>query len=141
MANTNETSTRVVISVLVTFHLAVTLWHGQAHNVLNIGLSPAKNVFVLVVILIAPVVSGFLIWTRHAMAGLWIFCISNLGALVFGVYHHYILVSPDNIGHLPNGDAAAHSRFICTAATLALVELISSLYGAFCIGVQFGKKS
>ena len=57
-----------------------------------------------------------------------------LGALLFGAYHHYILISPDNIGHLPHGSADAQSTFIASAATLALLELASALYGRFCLG-------
>lgn len=46
--------TKILITGLVTIHLAATLWHGSAHT-----------------------------------------------AFLFGAYHHYVLVSPDNIGHLP----------------------------------------
>jgi hypothetical protein len=123
-----------VIAVLAAIHLAVNLWHGNAHTELGIALPPGKNVFVVVVILIAPLVAVSLLWTRHALAGLWMFFLSMLGALLFGAYHHYILVSPDNIGHLPHGGADAHSRFIASAGALALLELASALYGAFCLG-------
>jgi hypothetical protein len=128
-----------VIAVLVAIHLAVTLWHGNAHTELAIALPPEKNAFVLVVILFAPLVATSLVWTRHALAGLWIFFLFMLGALLFGAYHHYILVSPDNIGHLPHGSADAHSTFITSAAALALLELVSALYGAFCLGLRSAK--
>ncbi len=134
-----ETSTtRIAIAVLVAIHLAVTLWHGYAHRELGIALPPAKNAFVFVVILIAPLVAAAIAWTRHAGAGLWIFFLSMLAAMLFGAYHHYILVSPDNIGHLPHGSAAAHSKFISSAAALGLLELASALYGAFCLGSRSG---
>ena len=123
-----------MIAVLAAIHLAVTLWHGNAHTELAIALPPGKNVFVVVVILIAPLVAVSLVWTRHALVGLWMFFLSMLGALLFGAYHHYILVSPDNIGHLPHGSADAHSTFIASAGALALLELASALYGAFCLG-------
>ena len=57
-----------------------------------------------------------------------------LGAMLFGAYHHYILVSPDNIGHLPDASLDAHATFIASAAALALLELASALYGAFYLG-------
>jgi hypothetical protein len=59
-----------------------------------------------------------------------------LGALLFGVYHHYVLVSPDNIGHLPSGDPGSHAQFIASAVAIALLELASALYGAFCLGAH-----
>ena len=131
--------TKITITILVAIHLAVTLWHGNAHTELAIGLPPEKNAFVIVVILIAPLVAAALVWTRRVLVGLWMFFLSMLGALLFGAYHHYILVSPDNIGHLPPGSAHHNSTFIASAAALALLELASALYGAFCLGSHSGR--
>ena len=126
--------TDIAIAVLVAIHLAVSLWHGNAHTALAIALPPEKNAFVILVILIAPLVAASLVWTRYVLVGLWMFFLSMLGALLFGAYHHYVLVSPDNIGHLPQGNADAHATFIATAAALAVLELASALYGAFSVG-------
>lgn len=123
------------ITVVVAIHLAVALWHGTAHTALVVTLSPEQNAFVFLVILIAPLLAAFLVWTRYVLAGVWMFFLSMLGALLFGVYYHYILVSPDNIGHLPHGGADAQSPFIASAAALALLELASALYGAFVLGM------
>ena len=128
--------TNISIAILVAIHLAVAVWHGNAHTELAIALPPLKNAFVFVVILVAPLVAASLVWTRYVLVGLWMFFLSMLGALLFGAYHHYILVSPDNIGHLPHGGADAQSTFIATAAALALLELTSALYGAFCLGLR-----
>ncbi len=126
--------TRIAITALVVIHLAATLWHGDAHTKLSIGLSPEKTIFVYVVILIAPIVAAGLVWTRYVSIGLWGFFLSMLGALLFGAYHHYVMVSPDNIGHLPVGSPESYSQFISSAAVIALLELVSALYGAFCLG-------
>jgi NADPH:quinone reductase-like Zn-dependent oxidoreductase len=125
-----------VITALVVIHLVATLWHGSAHAQLAIVLPPAKNVFVYVVILIAPVVAAGLVWAGWLRIGLWTFVLSMIGSLLFGVYHHYVLVSPDNVAHLPSGSPEAHASFIGSAATIALLELAGALYGAFAIGVQ-----
>jgi NADPH:quinone reductase-like Zn-dependent oxidoreductase len=103
---------------------------------LAIVLPPWKNAFVILVILIAPVLAATLVWTRYASVGVWMFFLCMLGALLFGVYHHYVLVSPDNIGHLPHGGTDAQSTFIASAAAVALLELASALYGAFCLGFR-----
>ena len=126
--------TKILITGLVTIHLAATLWHGSAHTQLAIALPPEKNAFVYVVILIAPIVAAGLVWTRYISIGLWVFFFSMLGALLFGAYHHYVLVSPDNIGYLPSGTPESHSQFIASAAVIGLLELASALYGAFCLG-------
>ena len=135
-AQSKDTRSNITITVLVVIHLAVALWHGNAHTELAIALPLEKNAFVIVVIIIAPLIAASLAWTRHAFIGLWVFFLSMVGALLFGAYHHYILVSPDNIGHLPHGGADAHSTFIASAAALALLELASALYGAFCLGAR-----
>ena len=54
--------------------------------------------------------------------------------IVFGVYHHYILVSPDNIAHLPTGPPGAATQFIDSAAPIAVIELGSALLGFFGLG-------
>ena len=126
--------TKIVITGLVAMHLAATLWHGSAHIQLAIALPPEKNIFVYIVILVAPIVAAGLVWTRYISMGLWVFFLSMLGALLFGAYHHYVLVSPDNIGHLPTGSPESHSQFIASASVIALFELASALYGTFCLG-------
>ncbi|MEK6300853.1 MAG: hypothetical protein AABO41_09040 [Acidobacteriota bacterium] len=131
--------TRIVITALVAIHLAASLWHGNAHTQLGIGLPPEKTAFVFGVILIAPIVAAVLVWTRYVSIGLWVFFLSMLGALLFGAYHHYVMVSPDNIGHLPAGSPESHSQFISSAALIALLELAAALYGAFCLGSQHGR--
>ena len=68
--------------------------------------------------------------------GVWMFFLSMLGALLFGAYHHYVLISPDNIGHLPSGSPESHAAFIASAAVLTLLELASALSGAFCLGTH-----
>jgi hypothetical protein len=125
---------RIVITALVAIHLAASLWHGSAHTQLGIALPPEKTAFVFVVILIAPIVAAVLVWTRYVSIGLWMFGLAMLGALLFGAYHHYVMVSPDNIGHLPTGSPESHSQFITTAAVIALLELASALFSAFCLG-------
>ena len=129
--------TRLLISALVIVHLIAAIWHGDAHQKLSIELEPSKTIFVYAVILIAPVVAALLVWTRFMSAGLWVFALSMLGAFLFGAYHHYVLVSPDNIGHLPAGNPDAHSQFINSAAAIALLELAGALTGAFCLGVRY----
>ena len=125
---------RLAIAALAAVHLLVTLWHAGAHSELQIGLPPLKLAYVYVVIVIAPPVAAALLWTRFARLGLWVFFLSMVGSLLFATYHHYILVSPDNIAHLPEGADEAHARFVNSAGLSALLELGSALYAAFALG-------
>lgn len=129
--------TRMLITALVTIHLGLALWHGTAHTELAIALPPGKNAFVYIVILIAPIVAAGLVWTRYVSVGLWVFFLSMVGALLFGVYHHYVLVSPDNIAHLPSGSPDSHSRFIASAGVIAVLELAFALAAAFSLGSHY----
>jgi hypothetical protein len=131
--------TKIVITAAVIVHLVASLWHGSAHNHLGIELSTQQTLFIYLVIIIAPVIAGILVWTRYVSIGLWVFFLAMLGSFLFGVYHHYVLVSPDNISHLPAGTPQSHSRFVTSAAVIALIELAATLYGAFCLGRNYGQ--
>lgn len=123
-----------MITGLVAVHLAATLWHGSLHSRLSINLSPSQTLFILIVILIAPILGAALVWTRYVSTGLWVFFLSMLGAFLFGAFHHYVMVSPDNIHYLPNISPEPVHQFTISAGAIALLELASALYGAFCLG-------
>jgi hypothetical protein len=127
---------RSVITVLVGIHLVANFWHSGAHTELSVDLAPIQLTFVIIAVLLAPIAAGVLVWTRWMTIGLWLLVLSMTAALLFGVYHHYILVSPDNIAHLPDGTHEAHAGFIDSASSLALLELATALYAAFCLGVR-----
>jgi hypothetical protein len=127
---------KTVVTALVVVHLVATLWHGDAHSTLEIDLPLLKDVFVYAVILAGPLLAAALVWTRHQDAALWIFCAAMLGALLFGAYHHYVLVSPDNIHHLPAGTPHEHASFVQSAAAIALLELGALLYGTYQLGLR-----
>lgn len=123
-----------MIPALVAVHLAVTLWHGSLHSQLNINPSSGQALFVLVVILIAPIVGAVLVWTRYEASGLWLFFLSMLASFLFGAYYHYVMVSPDNINFLPGTNAASQRQFALSAGASALLELASALYATFSLG-------
>jgi len=120
-------SNRIVCTIAVLAHLAVNLLHGRAHEALGVGLSAWQNIYVIVVILIAPLVAMVLLWTRYARPGLWLLVVSMAASLVFGAVYHYVVVSPDHVSHLPPGDA--QGMFRMTALLLILTELFGVVVG------------
>jgi len=126
MSNTNY---KIVCTVAVLAHLAVNLIHGRAHEALQVNLSAWQNVYVIVVILIAPLVAMVLIWTRYYRFGLMLLVISMGGALIFGAVYHYLVISPDHVSHLPPGDAQGVFRM--TALLLILTEVFGVGVGVF----------
>ena len=114
-------------TVAVLAHLVVSMVHGRAHERLAVGLSNWQNLYVLIVIVIAPLIAMVLIWTRLARIGLLLLVISMAGSLVFGVAYHYVVISLDHVSHLPPGDA--QGLFRTTALLLVLTELSGILVG------------
>ena len=114
-------------TIAVLAHLAVSLFHGYAHQQLGVGLSAWQNGYVLIVITVAPLVALALVWMRRASVGFAFLALSMFGSLVFGGYFHYIAISPDHVSHLPPGDAQAMFRF--TALLLMVTELFAVIVG------------
>src|ERR1043166_7646628 len=90
-------TTRVWVTIVVVAHLIVNLLHGQAHTSLGVGLSNWQQVYVIAVILLAPLVALLFIFTRYARAGLWFLFASMLGSLIFGACYHYVIISHDHV--------------------------------------------
>ena len=116
---------------IVLIHFAINLAHGMAHTHLAIGLNLFQNVFVAVVILVAPLYAAYLIWKGNLRAGGALLALSMAGALVFGVYYHFILPGPDHVTHM-NLPISLDMRdiFDVSAVLLALFECFGILAGA-----------
>ena len=125
---------KVAITLLAAIHIGVSFWHGRAHQLLAVTLPPEKSAFVFIVIILAPLAGVLLVWTRFVLTGVWVFFLSMLCSFLFGAYHHYVMVSNDHVQHLPGGPSDLQSAFIASAALLALLELLSTVYSAFCLG-------
>ena|SRR5689334_9234320 len=121
-----------LVTFLVVAHLIVNLLHGNAHTKLGVGLASWQQVYVIVVILLAPLVALVLSWTRFARLGVWLLLVSMLGSLIFGAVYHYVIISNDHVAHLPPGEA--QGLFRTTALLLVLTEAVGVIVGA--IGVR-----
>jgi hypothetical protein len=114
----------------VAAHLAVATLHGEAHRVLHIGLSPFQLAFVIVVIILAPIVAALLLLLKRIHAGAFTLTISMFGSLIFGVWHHYIVISPDHISqvwYLP--ERYWSMMFQMTSAALAVIGVFGTAVG------------
>ena len=121
-------SPRLSLTVLAAIHLSVVIWHGGAHSTLAVGLTPFQNAFVFGVILFAPLLATLLLWTRFEDFALWLYMTAMCASLVFGVYYHFIVVSPDNVHYLPAGSDPVRHHFTYSAAAVAITEAIATLY-------------
>lgn len=121
----------IVITIFLLIHHMIAVMHGDAHTNIPVILSSWQNIFVYSVIVLVPIIAVALVWTRYATIGLSLLLICMAGSLVFDVYHHYILVSPDNIAHLPPSSPDFHSRFIWTAHALTLLQIVGVVLAAY----------
>ena len=120
-----------LVTIVVLAHLVINLLHGRAHTDLGVGLTTWQYIFVMTVILLAPLVAIVLSWTRYARAGLWLLFISMLSSLIFGFCYHYIIISNDHVAHLPAGDA--RGMFRMTALLLLITEALGVILAAIAV--------
>ncbi len=118
---------RIAATVILAAHTAVGVVHELAHRNLGIELTAAQTLFVNLVILAAPIIAVILLWSRLKRAGTLLFTGSMAGSLLFGLYYHYGLVSPDHVSHLPDGNL--QTAFQITAILLALLEALGVSVG------------
>ncbi len=128
---------RIAATVTLAAHAVVAVVHDLAHRDLGIELTAAQTTYINLVIVAAPIVAVILVWTRFRWAGAILFAVAMAGSLLFGLYHHYVLVSPDHVSHLPDGDL--QSAFRITASLLALLEALGVAVGIW--GIILGRGS
>ena len=87
-------------TAIVIFHLIAHGLHGLAHTEIPVLLSLIQSLFVGVVILLTPIIASVLLWTRFDRIGSWLLLSSMAGAILFGIYNHLIVISPDHVSHV-----------------------------------------
>jgi hypothetical protein len=112
--------------IIIALHFLISVLHGAAHSSLHIDMALWQSVYILVVITIAPLLSGVLLW-RRARIGFLLLMGSMLGALIFGGYYHFIAAGIDNVASV--GAHSWGSAFRVTAVLLALTEAAGVLTG------------
>lgn len=115
------------VSAAVLAHALVTILHGMAHTRLGIDLSAAASAFVIGVIVVGPIAGLAVFWSGWRRAGAGIVAATMAGALVFGLWKHFVAESGDNVSHLPA--AAWALPFQITAWLLALTEAAGAALG------------
>jgi len=112
--------------LLVIVHAIITTPHSIAHINLHIAMDTWQNIYIFLVILIAPIVAAVLIWKRRS-SGFMLLTISMIGSFLFGVYYHFIAIGSDNVFTLPASSWTL--TFQATAWLLAITELAGIVIG------------
>jgi hypothetical protein len=113
---------------MIAAHYAVNGAHGLAHRELAIPLAPWQEAFIAAVILAAPAVAFLFVWRGSHSAGGGLLLASLAGALIFGVWYHFVAISPDHVSHLP---AAAHSGWRLLFQTTAVLLIPTEALGCW----------
>ena len=116
-------------ATLVLAHAAAAIPHSLAHAGENAWLPMWANIYVALVITLAPFVALALLRSRHAYTGAQLLFASMLGALLFGIAFHYVIPGSDNVAFVPPGPWRLPFQF--TAALLVLLEAFGTATGAW----------
>jgi hypothetical protein len=117
------------VNWIVLTHLVINIAHGFAHGALQVGLSRFHSIFVIVVILVAPLLAMGLAWTSWKRAGLVLLSLAMGGSLVFGLYHHFLAMSADNVSAQPANLLGL--LFRVTSYGLLITEAIGAYAGIY----------
>jgi hypothetical protein len=110
---------RLGVAVVV-LHVLVVIPHSIAHTMMHIDMNTWQNVYIAMVIVIGPVVSGILLW-RSSRSGFALLILSMTGSLLFGIYYHFVAPGPDNVAFLYPHQWT--ETFRVSAVMLAVAEL------------------
>ncbi len=112
-----------LLILIVLAHLAVTVLHGRAHSGAVVPVSTVASVFIVSVIVTAPIVGAVVLWFFSTEWGAWVLALSLAASLIFGVVNHFILESPDHVARIAS---EWKGLFTVTAVLLALTEALGS---------------
>ncbi len=104
--------------LIVLGHFLITIVHGAAHAAAAVPLTPAANLFVILVIVIGPLAGAAMSRWWPVAAG-WVVAATMSGALVFGIVNHYVVAGPDQVSHVTGG---SRGLFAATAALVMMSE-------------------
>jgi hypothetical protein len=126
-------------TAIVVAHLLVNIAHGIAHRELRVGLDPPASIFVIVVVLVSPLLAMALVWITKKRIGLILLLLSMFGSLLFGLYHHFLVASPDHVRLQPAGPWGI--AFVLTAYGLLITEAIGVYVGGHFLWIARGTSS
>lgn len=119
---------RIALAV-VAAHFLVVVLHSIAHQTLSVNASPAQLAFIVPVIIVAPVVAGFML-PKFEKFGTVLLTVSMIGSFVFGVYYHFIAETIDHVAHVAQLEPHRWSQmFVATSYLLAITEMLGTIVG------------
>ncbi len=117
-----------LLAATVLLHLGLSVLHGRAHTAAEVELAAPALLFVVTVVLAAPLLGlAMRLWLPRA--GAWLISAALACSFVFGAINHFGLNGPDRVDHV-NG--AWRTVFAASAVGLAALEAFGSVLAAAC---------
>lgn len=115
MSHQTTLITRVVIA-----HTLISALHGLAHLLIPVPISVLQALFIAGVISALPIVAMLLVWRQQVKWASTVLLVSMAGSLLFGLYNHFVVISPDHFSQMPPTSLGV--LFQVTAILLAVSE-------------------
>ena len=123
----NSRALKLMALWLVVIHFVIVVMHSIAHEILKVKATTAQLAFIIPVIIVAPVVAGFMI-PKFNRAGTVLLFASMIGSFVFGLYYHFIADTIDHVSHVARLQPAFWSMmFQLTSYLLLVSELLATV--------------
>lgn len=110
------------ITLVVIAHTLISALHGLAHLLIPVPISVSQALFIAGVISALPIVAVLLIWRQQVKWASTVLLVSMAGSLLFGLYNHFVVISPDHFSQMPPTSLGV--LFQVTAVLLAISESI-----------------
>jgi hypothetical protein len=118
-------------TAIVVLHAISNGLHGLAHAEIPIPLSLLQSLFVGIAIFPIPIVAAVLLWMHFYRIGSWLLLGSMAGSLLFGIYNHFIVLSPDHVSQVSLTDWGL--LFQITAILIVIVDGLGCGVGAWAL--------
>ena len=118
-----------IVYLLVAAHVVASGLHGWSHLHAGVPTTFVQNVFIAAVIIAIPPVAAALIALRRWHLGYALLLSSMAGSFIFGIAFHFVVDTPDSV---VNVCGAGARMFLVSAVLLALVELVGTIWSAYC---------
>ena len=115
----------VIPAVVVIVHMLVVFVHGAAHKQLSVELPAWAGIYVLCIVGVGPVAGLLLLRSSRQRTGATLLFTTMSGALLFGLWKHFVAHGPDHVMDLEAG--AWRVPFQATAVLLAVSELAGAV--------------
>lgn len=118
---------------LVLAHEGVHVAHGLLHSLVPVPTTGWQLAFVLGIVFLAPIVGLLLVHRGRRRTGGWALAVAGVATLVFEVAFHFVVASPDHVGHVTGPWSGG---FVATAVIGVSLAGLMGIAGLWVVRVE-----